>query len=78
MLRNEKATRQAAEGVPDVQVAFNSLAMTNCGLILESILEHASDFVSEAEEAGFIARARDFLQRSAYTWLCHHTPMNVL
>ena len=46
-----------------MKVAFNSLAMTNCGLILESILEHASDFVSEAEEARFIARARDFLQR---------------
>ena len=46
-----------------LQVALNSCAMTNCGLILESILEHASDFVSEAEEARFISSARDFLQR---------------
>ena len=52
------------------QVALNSCAMTNCGLILESILEHASDFVSEAEEARFISASRDFLQRSALGLSC--------
>ena len=45
------------------QVALQSCAMTNCGLILESILQAASDFVSEAEEALFMSRCFSFALR---------------
>lgn len=39
--------------------------MTNCGLILESILQAASDFVSDAEEAIFMSRCFNFASKYA-------------
>ena len=46
-----------------MQVALQSCAMTNCGLILESILQASSDFVSETEEAVFMTRCFQFAHR---------------
>ena len=45
------------------QVALQSCAMTNCGLILESILQAASEFVSDTEEAIFMSRCFQFAER---------------
>lgn len=45
------------------QVALQSCAMTNCGLILESILQAASDFVNDTEEALFMSRCFQFALR---------------
>ena len=45
------------------QVALNACSMTMCGLMLESILESASDFVSVSEEALFMQRCRLFAAR---------------
>lgn len=50
-------------GSARAQVALNAVSMTMCGLMLESILESASDFVSVAEEAHFIQRCREFAHR---------------
>ena len=47
-------------GLRRAQVGLNACSMTMCGLMLESILESASEFVSVAEEARFLQRCRLF------------------
>lgn len=52
------------------QVALNAVSMTMCGLMLESILESASDFVSVSEEARFMQRC--------YVFAVRHEPLLLL
>lgn len=47
-------------GLRRAQVGLNACSMTMCGLMLESILESASEFVSVTEEARFLQRCRLF------------------
>lgn len=43
-----------------VQVAFMACSLTVCGIMLESLLESSSDFVSNAQEATFITNCYAF------------------
>lgn len=63
-----------------VQVALNACSMTMCGLMLESILESASDFVSVSEEALFMQRCRLFAARCLHSQCIAltHAPGDVL
>jgi hypothetical protein len=47
-----------------VQVSLNAGTMTLCGLMLESLLAAASNFINSEEQARFIANCHDFARRA--------------
>ena len=54
-----------SSGVALHQVALMACSMTMCGIMLESILESSSEFVSPAQEAEFFSQCRFFCKGSA-------------